>query len=555
MSRDAVKNNVLGADPLGPAAEFFRYACRQLSSDATVPATVVCAETCFITPDVLRDLQPADTAGVPWEKLQEALAPFGTQPLRLQLCPTGDDADITGPLPPAVGFANHGVPRQRALDFVACLRALLENSVGPMALIVTALKGVRNEQLFFPLVSGTACASNPYAWSEYIDPQAGVVRLALGLEQPLHDVSGDTFTRTAALAAVQRRPEADFDDIAQHSQRFCSVLNLKAGHVESFEATDMLGKIPALPRDLLFSSGPSVLAPLYGGVQALTFDRLLTRTGFVGDLQRLLRALSQIFNAPAEIAFTYNVDAAGAYQIQLHHAQPMADWPLLGDLREQVMVGGILNPAHSVAGWPLPTVAHATTVKAEILFEAEGAVLGRSRRQPLDHLIYVTPEHYAQLPISARFEIARVLGRLNRSLPAGRWALLGPGRWCTSSPEMGLPTTFAEISRAVALIELVEMHSGLIPDVSRGIHIFNELVATNMLYLAIFPGNPHNALARERLAGAPNRLAEVLPEAARWADVVRLLDACAFGGATAIELHADSRRQRAIAYTAGVRCN
>ncbi|MCX6997091.1 MAG: pyruvate, phosphate dikinase, partial [Kiritimatiellaeota bacterium] len=165
----------------------------------------------------------------------------------------------------------------------------------------------------------------------------------------------------------------------------------------------------------------------------------------------------------------------------------------------------------------------------------------------------VARELYAQLPHSARYEVARMLGRLTRSLPAGRWALFGPGRWCTTSPELGLPTTFAEINRAVALAEIVEMHSGLTPEVSRGIHLFNELVATNMLYLAIFPGHPHNSLARERLMDAPNRLTEVLPDAARWAGVVRLLDARAFGGATAIELHADSRRQRALVYVTGTR--
>jgi hypothetical protein len=550
MIHDAVKIKTLGSAPLGSDAECFQYACRQLQTAASIPDTVTCPYLFFVAPDALQVWLQTDS---PLEQVQAALAPFGTHPLRLQLLPADDDADLVGPPSPAAYFANRGTPVECAQAFLSCVRDLRKHSAAPATLIVTLLAGIEIDHLFFPLMSGTACASNPYAWSEYIDPQAGVARLALGLEPPLHDVSGENFTRTVALAATQRRPEADFDDIAQHSQRFCSCLNLQTGRIEIIEATELLGKIPARQRDLLLSSGPSVLAPVSGGVQALTFERLLIRTDFVGDLQRLLQVLSQVFNAPAEIAFTLNVDAAGAYQIQLQQAQPMADWPLLGDLREQVIVGGILNPARQAAGRSLPTVAHATTVKADILFEAEGAVLGRSRRQPLDHLIYIASEQYAGLPISARFEVARVLGRLNRSLPAGRWALLGPGRWCTSSPELGLPTTFAEISRAVALIEIVEMHSGLTPDVSRGIHIFNELVATNMLYLAIFPGNPHNVLARERLAGAPNRLVEVLPEAARWADVVRLLDARVFGGATALELHADSRRQRAIAYAVGTR--
>ena len=552
MSRAAMKTNVLGTGQLGQAAAYYRQACRLLQTDQTVPGTVVCPPAGFLAPDAMAPLLTAGAGGHNEESLLEWLAPFGAQPLQLQPSPLGDDAGIAESLPLAGYVANQGAPNERAQGFVTGVRALVKTSEPAPAFIVTALSGVRQGQDFFPLISGTACASNPYVWSEYIDPQAGVACLALGLDLPLRDDTGDNFVRVAALGAPQRRPEADFDDIAQHSQRFYFLLNEKTGQVESAEAADLLEKFPALPVDLLTSSGPSVLAPLHGGARALTFERLLTRTDFVGDLQRLLRILSAGFNAPAEIAFTCNVDPAGAYQIHLHHAQPMADWPLLGDLREQITVGGILNPARTAAGRPPPTVARVTTIPENILFAAEGAVLGRSRRQTLEQLIYVMPEKYAQLPRSARFEVARLLGRLNRSLPAGRWALLGPGRWCTTSPELGLPTTFAEINRATALVELVEMHTGLTPDVSRGIHIFNELVATGMLYLAIFPGHPHNALARERLASAANRLPELAPDAARWAEVVRVLPACALGGAM-IELHADSRRQRAIAYAAGDR--
>ncbi|MCX7008850.1 MAG: hypothetical protein NTY53_16660 [Kiritimatiellaeota bacterium] len=506
-----MKTNVLGTGQLGPAADYFQHASRLLQADKTLPGSIVCPATIFLAPDAVVQLL---ASGVN-ELLLATLAPLGTQPLRLQFCPAGDEADITAPLPAPVYFANQGTPAERAAGFAACVRGVVQHPEAVPAFIVTALTGVLQDHLFFPLISGTACASNPYAWSEYIDPHAGVTRLALGLDLPLRDGSGDTFARIAGLGAPQRRPEADFDDIAQHSQRYCFFLNIRTGQIECAEAPEVLEKLSARILELLTSSGPSVLAPMHGGVRALTFDRLLTRSHFVRDLQHLLQILSAGFNAPAEIAF--------------------------------ITVGGVLNPARQSAGRPLPTVARSTTVTTELLFEAAGAAMRRSRRQALDHLIYVVPEIYAQLSLSNRFEVARLLGLLNRSLPAGRWALFGPGRWCTSSPEMGLPTTYAEISRATALVEIVEMHSGLTPDVSRGIHIFNELVATDMLYLAIFPGNPHNSLARERLMGAPNRLLELAPEATRWAEVVRVLDARTLGGAT-IELHADSRRQRAIAY-------
>lgn len=537
----------LGSGQLGPAADCFQHAMQLLQSDSTLPESVVCPATLFLAPDAVQRLL---ASGVD-QLLLVALSSLGTQPLRLQPCPAGDEADIRDPLPAAVYFANQGPLTARAAGLRACLQSLISHSSGVTpAVTITALEGILQDNIFFPIVSGTASASNPYAWSEYIDPLAGMTRLVLGLDQPLRDISGDTFTRIAGLGAPQRRPEADFDDIAQHSQRFCFFLNMLTGQVECGEAVDIIEKLPEKIANLMVSYGPSVLAPMHGGVRALTFDQLLTRTGFIRDLQHLLNSLNTGFNAPAEVVYTLGINAKGGYQIHLHHAQPMSDWPLLGDFREQITVGGVLNPARQAVGQALPTVARSKVVTTEIIFEAEGAVLGRSRRQAWDHLIYVVPEQYAQLSLSNRFEVARLLGLLNRSLPAGRWALLGPGRWCTSSPEMGLPTTYAEISRASALVEIVEMHSGLTPDVSRGIHIFNELVATDMLYLAIFPGNPHNSLARERLARMPNHLLELAPEATHWVEIVRVLEARAFG-AGEIELHADSFRQRAIAYTTG----
>ncbi len=72
--------------------------------------------------------------------------------------------------------------------------------------------------------------------------------------------------------------------------------------------------------------------------------------------------------------------------------------------------------------------------------------------------------------------------------------LLGPGRWGTSSPELGIPVHFAEISRVSVLCEIVTMRENLIPDVSLGTHFLNELVEMNILYMALFPQQQPNYL-------------------------------------------------------------
>ena len=66
--------------------------------------------------------------------------------------------------------------------------------------------------------------------------------------------------------------------------------------------------------------------------------------------------------------------------------------------------------------------------------------------------------------------------------------LIGPGRWGTTMPELGIPVSFNEIRNTTVLCELVMMHEGLVPDLSLGTHFFNDLVEMDILYMAFFSG-------------------------------------------------------------------
>ena len=74
--------------------------------------------------------------------------------------------------------------------------------------------------------------------------------------------------------------------------------------------------------------------------------------------------------------------------------------------------------------------------------------------------------------------------------------LIGPGRWGTTTPSLGVPVCFAEIDTVSVLCEIVAMREDLVPDVSLGTHFFNDLVEMDMLYLALFPGRQGQLLER-----------------------------------------------------------
>ena len=145
---------------------------------------------------------------------------------------------------------------------------------------------------------------------------------------------------------------------------------------------------------------------------------------------------------------------------------------------------------------------------------------------PVDRFIYVVPALYGELPWPQRYEVARLLGRINQTVPQDGQTtmLLGPGRWGTASPDLGIPVHFAEINRVSVLCEIVTMRENLIPDVSLGTHFLNELVEMNILYMALFPRQQQNYLNEQFFLESPNRLLDALPHATRWQDMVRVID-------------------------------
>jgi hypothetical protein len=176
-----------------------------------------------------------------------------------------------------------------------------------------------------------------------------------------------------------------------------------------------------------------------------------------------------------------------------------------------------------VAAASLPT----TLAPEDIVLDACGAVIGKSRQHPIDRVVYVTPSVYGHLPTQDRYAVARLVGRilhLEDTHRTRRVMLAGPGRWGTTMPMLGVPVSFAEIDTVAVLCEIVAMREDLVPDVSLGTHFFNDLVETDILYLALFPGRADHVLSHRFFEESPNRLAELAPDAAQWTDAVRVID-------------------------------
>lgn len=123
------------------------------------------------------------------------------------------------------------------------------------------------------------------------------------------------------------------------------------------------------------------------------------------------------------------------------------------------------------------------------------------------HVLRVDGDRYAALGREEKHQVATLIGALTRALadeePAAPIVLIGPGRWGTSSPELGVPVGFADISRVAVLAEVAEMGSEVVPDLSFGSHFFQDLIESGIAYVALFPGQAGSTYRPQWLAEGP----------------------------------------------------
>ena len=169
----------------------------------------------------------------------------------------------------------------------------------------------------------------------------------------------------------------------------------------------------------------------------------------------------------------------------------------------------------------------------------------------INYIVYVDPERYLHLADPSRkLELGRLIGRLNERLEGQRFILMGPGRWGSSNPDLGVKVTYADFYNTRALVEVGWAQGKSRPTLSYGTHFFQDLVESNIYPLAIFPGEPGNPFNTSFFETAINALPVLLPGDARHADFVKVIDVPATTGGRTLELVMSGDEARALAYLA-----
>jgi hypothetical protein len=126
--------------------------------------------------------------------------------------------------------------------------------------------------------------------------------------------------------------------------------------------------------------------------------------------------------------------------------------------------------------------------------------------------------------------------------------LIGPGRWGTAMPSLGIPVNFNEIKNVSVLCELALMHENLSPDISLGTHFFNDLVEMQIMYMSMNIISGGNLFNRHYITDAHNMLPDIIPSCADMADTVFVVDAASIKQDYVCYIHADAVKQKGMVF-------
>jgi hypothetical protein len=138
-----------------------------------------------------------------------------------------------------------------------------------------------------------------------------------------------------------------------------------------------------------------------------------------------------------------------------------------------------------------PQATHLFDLATELERHDDDEVLCRSPRAlghgsiaELKDIVYVRPDH---LDSSTTPAIAGTVGKLNATLQQEHapYLLIGPGRWGTTDPRLGIPVEWSQIAGARVIVET--MFSDRAVEPSQGSHFFHNIASLQIGYLTVDP--------------------------------------------------------------------
>ena len=381
--------------------------------------------------------------------------------------------------------------------YFAASRAYIQTSQNliseeKMAVIIQEVCGTEQDGLYFPTCSGVARSINYYPIGDE-RPEDGVCNVAMGLGKLVVDggrtlrfsprypqkvlqtstpelALRDTQNEVLALSLSPEEFRTSIDDAV-------NLHRLNVREIDGMRNARFVCSVWDRENERISDS------PFDRGRKVITFNNILKYNTFplAEIVSDILRMGTEEMRCPVEVEFAVNMDVpAGQQQIfNLLQIRPIID-----------------NQDNRPIDWSSETPDHA-------LIYGEQA-LGIGRMNDISDIVYVKTPMFDSL---ATEKIADELLALNARMRDEQrtYILVGPGRWGSSDPFLGVPVKWTHISEAKVIVECGIERFDVEP--SQGTHFFQNVTSLGVGYLTINPFRG-DGIFREDLLDARQALYE-----------------------------------------------
>ncbi len=423
----------------------------------------------------------------------------------------------------SVFCASGGDPEQRLQSFEEAVKTVYASTMDPsaleyrklrgllerdeqMAILVQRVSGTKHDDLFMPAAAGVGYSHNAYHWVQGSDSSAGMLRIVMGLgTRAVGRTEGD-YPR---IISLDKPLAVNFKNIKERhrfSQHTVDVLDLSDNTLSEKNLDSITKKIPNWYKRLTLSHDSEAEQYLRdaGRPKEVFFadcQGLIENREFTALMKKILSLLQEQYATPVDIEFAVNGSENGDFIVNLLQCRTLK-----------------IGISDSVDITECPD--------ENVLFDIRGSSMGRSLQQCIDVVVSVDPHKYYTSAYNEKAEVARIIGRINRfySDKNKKLILIVPGRIGTSSPELGVPVVYAEISMFCAVCEVSYSDAGYMPELSFGSHMFQDFVESDIFYGAIFEDSRTRIYSPELLKKYENQLPKICDSADDFNDMIGVYD-------------------------------
>lgn len=342
-----------------------------------------------------------------------------------------------------------------------------------MAVIIQEVVGREYDNMYFPSFSGVARSLNyyPLDGENYND---GIAEVAVGLGKYI--VDGGTALRFSPKHPTKCLQTSELKLALRDTQTKLYALDLTTN--ENFKVDDGFNILKKSVQDVAPTGALKYMISTFDfrdnilrdteyadGRKIVTFNNMLKHNAFplADSIDFMLSAGASSMGRPVEIEFagmvgdSYNTGKKGhIYWLQI---RPIVD-------RKETVDKHLLNLGDD-----------------ELILRSNSA-LGNGLIDDVKTVVYIRPENFNSLNTR---EISAELAEINQKMQNDKtfYILIGPGRWGTSDPSLGIPVKWPQISNAKIIVET--SLPNFRPEPSQGTHFFQNLTSLGVGYFTINP--------------------------------------------------------------------